>query len=320
MGRVVLARLLVVLAWVAAPEVWAAVPAEASGDHDEPHDLADMALVAGQAHRYGEAAALLDRAFEVAPHPLYRLGAGEAYLDEGDVDLAAARLRDVLEATDLPAATRARAHGLLVRANAAAPFVAKARAASPATAAAAWEDASEAADVGAFLVQAAAAWETARRFERAADTYARALARDDLPADLALNAAAGLTRVRAVIPPPPPGHTAAWITTGTAAAALVFAGGALIVSDQLRADLDDDLQNTADGVVIGVTRADAQRRAGLADSWQTAAWIGLGTAAVLAVTSLVLFEVAPDEDARSAVQLRATASPDGLVIFAGGSL
>ncbi|TNF23167.1 MAG: hypothetical protein EP329_27915, partial [Deltaproteobacteria bacterium] len=98
MRRLMLVPLLVVLAWNAVSEVRADVPPVA----DDPHDLADMALVARRAHDYGAAAALLDRAHDAAPHPLYRLGAGESYLADGDLERATTRLREALAAPDLP--------------------------------------------------------------------------------------------------------------------------------------------------------------------------------------------------------------------------
>lgn len=316
MRNVLVTACLIVLTALAAGRAASAVPA---GGPDA-HDLADLALVASADHRYADAAQLLDRAFDDAPHPLYRLAAAEAYLRDGETVLADRRVSAALANPTLPPAARTRGEALLARARAAAVHVGRARAARPAEAARAWEQAFEVADVGRFLAQSAASWEAARRFEDAAATYARAAQRDDLPPDVAVAVAAGLVRSRAAIPPPPPDLTAAWITTGTAAAALAFAGAALLTSNGYHDDVRGALAHLEGGVVTGITRAEAQRQEALADSWQTAGWVGLGVGAGLLATSVILFATAPDAASTSNVRLEAAAGPGGVMVFASGSL
>ena len=318
MRNVPVTACLIVLAALAVVPAASAAPAGDSGP--DAHDLADLALVASADHRYADAALLLDRAFADAPHPLYRLAAAEAYLRDGDTVLADRRVSAALADPTLAPAARLRGEALLARARAAAVHVGRARAARPAEAARAWEQAFEAADVGRFLAQSAASWEAARRFEEAAATYARAAQRDDLPPDVAVAVATGLVRARAAIPPPPPDLTAAWVTTGAAAAALAFAGAALLTSNGYHDDVRGALAHQEGGVVTGITRAEAQRQEALADSWQTAAWVGLGVGAGLLATSVILFATAPDTASTSNVRLEAAAGPGGVMVFASGSL
>jgi len=105
---------------------------------------------------------------------------------------------------------------------------------------------------------------------------------------------------------------------GAAAVALAFGGAALLASNRYHADVRSGLAHQQNGVVTGITRAEAQRREALAGDWRTAAWIGLGVGAGLLATGLVLFATTPDT--ASHVRIEAAASQQGVMVFARGPL
>ncbi|MCC6620802.1 MAG: hypothetical protein IT385_06085 [Deltaproteobacteria bacterium] len=317
----------------------------------EPTTLEEVVARAQEAmaaKRYAEAAELMERAHQLAPHPRSLANAGYARMLAGQQDRAVESLSSALADKRLAGAERDKAVERLGRASSARAFVARAseaKAAGDLTAAArALDEAFVQVAIGPYALEAAALWERAGDLVRARGLYEEASAKGDLTAEQAQQAADGASRVtaaleaKAIEPAPepvvevvvPPVTTAPevvdegpgaapWVVLGGGVAALGAGVVMFLVAEGDRSDVEDAIARLDAGESPGMTRGEAVAAEADADGLATFGVIagGVGLAAIAA--GLVWWAVAdPAPETRGRVDVGVSWSPTGGLVTATG--
>lgn len=241
------------------------------------------------------AAALFDEAYDLDPHPLWRLAAGTAWLEALDPERARERLTAALTDDRLIEPARTRTNERLTLATKLAPIAAKARKATleqhHQQAADLWQTAFALHPTGRIQL------EVARSAQRAKLPELRALlealtTRTDLSLEERGEVADALNRLAPPTPvtaPPKADTTTPWALLISGAA--LVAGGVtmVIVAADQRDDITTALRNTNNGIVTKMTRSEAKAEEATANTLHLAGLITGAAGLALTGTSIILF-------------------------------
>lgn len=279
--------LALVIAWALCGRVSAAEP-----DPEAARALASKARDALRDNAPEEAADWFDQADAVAPHPIWRLAAGDAWLQAGEPAVARARFEAAI-AGGIDGEARVDAAGKRELADTLAPIVERARALTKAAdyvrAMRAWDEAFAVMPLGRFLVAAARAADNGGRDVDLARLVRIAEPRTDLAAEDRRWVASVIART-APVPPVRVEQQPAVAPSPVGPSVLVGVGGAiavggivaLLVGDDAWSDVREMKAGVTDGVVFSATRAEAESRADEARAWTMGGWVGVGVGVVMA--------------------------------------